>query len=145
MELTDAQIAARIARAHELHESGYNCAQSVACACADLVGLDADTAFRMTEGLGGGMGAFSETCGAVSGGVAVIGYGNSAGPEAPRSKGATYKLVRRLVNGFREQNGSTLCAELKGQTGGPVLRSCPGCVEDGCRLTCEVLRDLEAL
>ena len=28
-------------RAQELHGKGYNCAQSVACAYCDLVGLDA--------------------------------------------------------------------------------------------------------
>ena len=136
------EIEARVAKAHALHESGYNCAQSVACACADLVGLAEGEAFRLTEGFGGGMGAFTGTCGAISGGVAVIGYAMSAGPEAPRSKAATYRVVRQLVNGFREKNGSTLCKELKGQTGGPVLRSCPGCVEDGCRLTVELLAEL---
>ena len=134
-----AEVEARVARAHALHESGYNCAQSVACAVADLVGLDEATAFRMTEGFGGGMGAFTETCGAISGGVAVLGYGMSAGPDAPRTKAGTYRLVRQLVNGFREKNGSTLCRELKGQGGGPVLRSCPGCVEDATRLTLGLL------
>ena len=137
--MEQAEIEARVARAHELHESGCNCAQSVACACCDLVGLDEGEAFRLTEGFGGGMGAFTETCGAISGGVALIGYGMSAGPDAPRSKTATYRQVRRLVNGFREMNGSTLCKELKGQGGGPVLRSCPGCVEDATRLTLALL------
>ena len=134
-----AEIEARVAKAHELHESGYNCAQSVACACCDLVGLAEDEAFRLAEGFGGGMGAFTETCGAISGGVALIGYAMSAGPEAPRSKAATYRVARQLVNGFRDMNGSTLCKELKGQTGGPVLRSCPGCVEDATRLTLALL------
>ena len=133
------EIEKRIARAHELHESGFNCAQAVACTCADLAGLDQATAFRMTEGLGGGMGGFTETCGAISGGCAIIGYATSDGPHNPKTKGATYKKVRQLVARFGEQNGSTLCKELKGQTGGPVLRSCPDCVDDGIRMTLDVL------
>ena len=38
------------------HDKGYNCAQSVACTYADLVGLDEATMFKVTEGLGKGMG-----------------------------------------------------------------------------------------
>ena len=126
--------AARVARALELHKRGFNCAQAVACACADLAGIDEAVAFRMVEGLGGGMGCFSETCGAVSGACAIVGASVSEGPDNPRTKGSTYKLTRHIVESFRAQNGSTLCGEIKGLTGGPMLRSCPGCVEDATRL-----------
>lgn len=139
--MDQADIEARVAKAHAFHESGFNCAQSVACACADLVGLDRETAFRMTEGLGGGMGAFTETCGAISGGACVLGFCMSAGPDNPRTKGQTYKQTRRLVQEFGEKNSSTLCKELKGLTGGPVLRSCPGCVDDACRMTLALLAE----
>ena len=40
----------RVARALEMHAVGYNCAQCVACACADAVGLDAEQAFRLVKG-----------------------------------------------------------------------------------------------
>ena len=40
--------------AQEFHDQGYNCAQAVACAYCDLVGLDKDTAYRMAEGFGFG-------------------------------------------------------------------------------------------
>ena len=138
-ELSASDIEARVARAHELHGGGFNCAQSVACACADLVGADEAIAFKLTEGLGGGMGGFTETCGAISGGAAIIGFAMSDGPHNPQTKGATYKQVRRLVSRFAEQNGSTLCKELKGKAGGPVLRSCPDCVDDGVRMTLDIL------
>ena len=46
-------------RAQELHGKGYNCAQSVACAYCDLVGLDEQTAYKMAEGFGLGMGCGS--------------------------------------------------------------------------------------
>ena len=132
-------IDARVKRALEFHSQGFNCAQCVACACADLVGLDEDEAFRLMEGFGGGMGGFDQTCGAISGGVAVLGYSNSGGMQGARTKLETYKLSRQLVSRFGEANGSTLCCDLKGLRGGPVLRSCDGCIEDGLRLTIDIL------
>ena len=41
----------RVDKVAEKHKSGYNCAQAVACAYCDLVGIDEETMFRMTEGL----------------------------------------------------------------------------------------------
>jgi C_GCAxxG_C_C family probable redox protein len=141
--MTSIDTEARVARALELHKAGYNCAQCVACASADLVGLDEDQLFRLMEGFGGGMGGFNQTCGAISGGVAIFGAANSGGTGHPKTKGSTYKLSRQLVDQFRAANGSSLCSELKGLTGGPVLRSCDGCIEDGLRLTLGILESLE--
>ena len=42
--------------AARLHEMGYNCAQSVVCAMAPAIDLDADGAFVLAEGFGAGMG-----------------------------------------------------------------------------------------
>ena len=140
--MTPEQMEARVSRALDLHKDGFNCAQCVACACAGEVGMDEDLAFRMMEGFGGGMGRFDQTCGAISGGVAVLGMQRSGGPAAkPRTKGATYKLSKRLTQEFAAANGSTMCNELKGLTGGPVLRSCDGCIEDGVRLTLAILSE----
>ena len=138
-------IAACQQRALELHGQGCNCAQSVALALSDHVDMSEDELFRVMEGFGGGMGAFSETCGAISGGAAVIGMKTSAGIDVKKSKGATYKVVRRLVSGFRAKNGSTLCGELKGLTRADrtPLRSCDGCIEDAIELTCKLLDEIE--
>ena len=40
----------RVKETIERHDKGYNCAQSVACTYADLVGLDEATMFKVTEG-----------------------------------------------------------------------------------------------
>ena len=133
-----------VARALEMHRAGYNCAQCVACACAPAVGADVDGLFRLMEGFGGGMGGFSETCGAISGGVALFGYVNSGGTQDPHTKGSTYKLSKQLVQRFGEANGSTMCPDLKGLNDGPVLRSCDGCIEDGVRITLDILEKLES-
>lgn len=50
----------RVDKVAEKHKSGYNCAQAVACAYCDLVGIDEETMFRLTEGLGLGMAAWKE-------------------------------------------------------------------------------------
>ena len=128
-----------VKRALELHKAGYNCAQCVACVCADRVGLDEDLAFRLMEGFGGGMGDFTQTCGAISGGVAILGMMNSGGTANPGTKASTYKLSREVTARFAEMNGATLCGDLKGLTGGPVLRSCDGCIEDATRITLDVI------
>ena len=128
-----------VARALELHKAGYNCAQCVAVACAGKVDLDEDLAFRLMEGFGGGMGDFTQTCGAISGGVAILGMMNSGGTANPGTKASTYKLSREVTARFAEMNGATLCGDLKGLTGGPVLRSCDGCIEDATRITLDVI------
>ena len=137
--MTPEEKDARVARAMAMHAKGFNCAQCVACAAADLVSLDEDEVFRLMEGFGGGMGGFNQTCGAISGGVALLGYANSSGIVGPISKAETYVLSKSLVDRFREMNGSTFCDDRKGESGGPVLRSCDGCIEDGLRLTIDIL------
>ena len=112
-------------------EQGFNCAQAVACTLAPAIGLDVDQTFRLMEGFGGGMGGYTETCGAVSGAVMAAGWVKSAGSETPISKLETYQL----------QNGTTICSELKG-IGNPAgpLRSCPGCIQDAVDIAIDVLQ-----
>ena len=130
------------AAAADYHTQGFNCAQAVACALAPAVGMDADTAFRMTEGFGAGMGGMTETCGAISGAIVVLGMANSHGMEDPTSKGGTYKLSKDLVARFSAKNGTTVCRELKGigSDAGP-RRSCPGCIDDAVDLAVDILSE----
>ena len=45
-----------VEKAVNLHKNGYNCAQSIVCAFAQELGADYETAFRLSEGFGGGIG-----------------------------------------------------------------------------------------
>lgn len=122
------------------HNKGYNCAQAVACTYCDLVGIDEETMFRMTEGLGLGMGGMQGTCGAVTGACILAGMKNSTGNlEQPDSKASTYKLSRELVRQFEEKNQSSICKELKGVETGVMLRSCQDCIKDAAKLVEEIL------
>ena len=135
----DMNVEQIVARAHELHADGYNCAQAVACAIAPQMDVDADQLFRALEGFGLGMGDMSQTCGAISGAVAVVGLSNSNGSDGPRSKGATYKISREVPQRFGRQNGTTVCRELKGVDTGSPVRSCPDCIEDAVRIVLDLI------
>lgn len=111
----------------------------VACAYCDLVGLDEQTAYKMAEGFGLGMGVM-DMCGALSGAFMLAGVKGSAGIEAPgTTKAQTYQQTREMANAFKEKNGTYLCCELKGVADGNVRRSCPGCIEDACALVEKML------
>ncbi|MDO4300202.1 MAG: C-GCAxxG-C-C family protein [Clostridia bacterium] len=132
----------RIDETIKKHDKGYNCAQAVACTYSDLVGLDEETIFKLTEALGAGMGNMEGTCGAVSGVCILAGLKNSSGNlELPNSKGKTYKLSREILDKFKEQNGSVICKELKGTETGKILRPCEDCIKDAARIAEKVLFD----
>ncbi len=126
-------------KAADLHNKGYNCAQSVACAFCEELGFDEETVFRLAEGFGLGMGGMQCTCGAVSGAVMLAGMLHSKPEMSGRSKAFTYKMAREIPAKFFEKNGSLICGELKGVETGKVLRSCPGCIDDAVEIAEEVL------
>lgn len=121
----------RVQAALKNHDKGYNCAQAVICAFADKTGLDEKTLFRITEGLGLGMGCMDGTCGAISAASILAGLTcSSANLEAPDSKAISYQVSKRCLQTFKEKNGSIVCRELKGIDTKEVLRSCNGCIQD---------------
>ena len=126
----------------EKHAQGYNCAQAILCTYCDLFGMDEETAFRVSEGFGLGMGGMQSTCGALSGVLMLAGLKNSNGLVNPGStKGSTYSLAKKLAEEFKEMNSTTICKELKGIEDGVVKRSCPGCIEDAAKIVEKFLLD----
>lgn len=101
--------------AMQLFEEGYNCAQSVFLAFADLHGIDKKTAAALSSSFGGGMGRLREVCGAVSGMFLVAGalYGYDD-PEAREEKAEHYARIQELAAAFEKENGSIVCRELLG-------------------------------
>ncbi len=128
-------------KAVQLYKShGYNCAQAVVCAYADLINEDEKTLFRISEGFGHGMGCFEGTCGAVVGACMLVGLKNStANLAAPDSKAATSKLSKQVVQAFKKKHGTILCRELKGIDTGKVLCPCIDCIKDASELAEEIL------
>ena len=104
----------RCAKAYEYHKQGYNCAQSVAGAFADLTGLAPEQLMAATGGFGGGVGgSHAELCGAVSGGVLVLSLLHPHTDGADRAgKAAVYALTKEFRRRFEEVFGLTRCGEL---------------------------------
>ena len=101
-----------------LFKSGYNCAQSVFAAYADLFGMERQTALRMSSAMGGGIGRMREICGAVSAMALLAGLkeGNDD-PENEEAKAHIYALVRDMSAKFKEKEGTLICRELLGIDG----------------------------
>ena len=126
--------------ATDYHNRGYNCCQSVCFAFLDQVDLDEKTLFRVTEGLGLGLGGMEGTCGAISAAAVLAGLKCSTGhTDGPDSKAISYEAAASCIRAFKEKNGSLVCRELRGEDTGTPLRSCPGCIEDGVRIIQEHL------
>ena len=99
--------------AEKLFREGYNCSQAVLLAFNDVTGLDDDTAAKIAQSFGGGLGRMREVCGAVSGSAMVLGLlkgGNE--PNNHEAKKEHYALVQEFARRFKEQNGSIICREL---------------------------------
>ncbi len=112
----------RAALAAEYFVQGYNCAQAVAVAFADLIGMEEKTVARMVSGFGGGFGRLREVCGAVSGMTFVAsclyGYDDA---EAGAEKKDVYHMIQELAGQFKEATGSIVCRDiLKNPPSDPV-------------------------
>ena len=94
--------------AGELFLKGYNCAQAVVVAFADVTGLDEGFSAKLSSSFGGGMGRMREVCGAVSGMFMVLGvlygYDNS---DADSKKKELYKQVQALAEQLRRKTAAS--------------------------------------
>lgn len=95
--------------------NGYNCSQAVLLAFCEDFELEKETALKISEPFGGGMGRMREVCGTVTGMFMVIGLamGNDNSKDNTTKKNV-YKSVQELAAKFKEDNGSIICRELLG-------------------------------
>ena len=99
--------------AAKLFFEGYNCAQAVAMAFADVIGIEEKRCAKMVSSFGGGMGRLREVCGAVSGMLFVAGilYGYDTKDDDAVKK-EHYARVQELAGEFRDEVGSIICREI---------------------------------
>lgn len=108
----------RVQQAVEYFMEGFGCGQSVAAAFADLYGFTPEQAKMIGAGFGGGVGRLRMMCGAVSGLVILAGMKDGQNKGSDRQgKAACYKVVQDLLERFKQENGSIICAELLGIKG----------------------------
>lgn len=118
----------RLKLAEKLHESGYNCAQTVACSFCDHYDIDESLLLKVTESFGGGM-AMQSICGAMTGMLVLAGLDQADGNnEKPSTKKNTYKLARMLEKEFEDINGTLMCKDLKSGKGPKGKVSCLTCM-----------------
>ena len=87
--------------ANDYHENGYSCAQAVACAFHDVIGLDVERIAALQSCYGGGLRA-GEVCGVISGAAMVLGARwphSKLGDQEAKSFGVNVKRDRALVIG----------------------------------------------
>lgn len=103
----------RIEKAYALFMKGYNCAQSVTAAFADLYGLTEEQVLLASASFGGGMGRMRLTCGTVTGMFLLAGLeSGTTNPDDRELKARNYAMVRELAERFKAENGSIVCSEL---------------------------------
>jgi len=94
---------------------GYNCAQSIVYVFSDVFQIDKDLALKITCGFGAGMGRKEEVCGAVTGGIMVIGMKYGRGEHDDRNvTDITYRKTRELMERFATRHGTFICRKLLG-------------------------------
>lgn len=113
----------------ELKRQGFFCSQILMQMALDLQGRENPALVRATHGLAGGLGFQGETCGALTGGVVVLGlYAGKGRPEDeddPRLMFMTEDLVKWFKAGYGQAYGGLRCDEiLKGVPNGQATR-CP--------------------
>jgi C_GCAxxG_C_C family probable redox protein len=93
-------------------DQSYNCAQSVFSPFAAQFGLPGRTALKLASPFGGGMARRGEVCGAVTGGLLVLGL--ARGADTPAGKEEIYRLSQEFMHRFEEKHGALLCRDLLG-------------------------------
>ena len=106
---------------------GYNCTQAILYAFHNQSGITGDMALKIACGLGAGMGRKGEVCGAVTGGILVLGLRYGRGIHDDRTAmETTYAKTQELMNRFSSRHGSCICRQL--------LNGCDLMTDDGQRL-----------
>lgn len=103
----------RAEKAKELFLQGYNCSQAVLGAFCEDIGLEFETAIKLSSSFGGGMGQLREVCGAVSALFMIAGFQKGyTSPTDKEAKTEHYKRIQALAKQFSEKRGSIICRDL---------------------------------
>ena len=138
---------------------GFNCAQSVVAAFADLFPeTDVELLLKVAASFGGGMGRLRMTCGAVTGMFMLAGLENGSNtPGNLDARAKNYALVQQLAAAFKQENDSLICEQLLGMRSGQIepprpsertteyyrSRPCPKLVACACRIFAQHLKQTE--
>jgi C_GCAxxG_C_C family probable redox protein len=113
-------------QAAEKFVSGFNCAQAAIWPFCDEINLDSFTARNIACGFGAGIAKHQDTCGAVTGGIMVIGMlVGTKGAQDRSTTEETYAMSNEFMARFEAAHGSCNCKQL--------LDGCDLGTEEGCQ------------
>jgi C_GCAxxG_C_C family probable redox protein len=94
--------------------SGYNCAQSVLLTLFEYIDPESknDLIPRIATGFGGGIGRCGSVCGALTGGIIVVGIKYGTNEVGLEKRAKAYTNAQTLFKQFEKQHGSVMCRDL---------------------------------
>lgn len=111
--MKDFIIEDRVYLATELFGEGYNCAQSVFLAYADVFDLPMDLAKSLSVSFGGGVGRMREVCGTVSAMAMLAGLKYPVQDQKDmEARKKNYAIVQLMAEQFRNKHKSLICRNL---------------------------------
>ncbi len=94
---------------------GFSCSQAVFSVFAAEMGLDRETALKLSQAFGGGMAHLGEACGALTGAFLAISLKHGRiRAEDLASRDRTYARMQEMAARFRARFGALRCPELLG-------------------------------
>jgi C_GCAxxG_C_C family probable redox protein len=136
----------------QMFNDGFSCSQAMLASFAPRYGLDRETALKLASPFGGGMGRQGLVCGALTGGIMVLGlHGGRTRPDDEETRDRNDELVRELTARYRELGGTVMCNDLTGvDISDPVARTaakedgvyekvCPGLVRHAATIVLELI------
>jgi len=139
--------------AEKRFKEGFSCSQAIFSAFAEEEGIGRETALRIASSFGGGMARMGDTCGAVTGGMMVLGlkFGRSVADD-DEAKEKNYSLVHEFVERFNGKFEHSICRDLLGfEPGSPegmqrfrdepeLEKRCGGFVREAAEILEELIR-----
>jgi len=102
----------KIEQAVSCFKQGYMCSQAVFSTYAPGLGLNRETALKVSGAFGGGVGRTGEVCGAVSGALMALGLKHASTSSSEEEKQKIYTVARKFMSRFKDRNGTITCREL---------------------------------
>lgn len=134
-------------KAGNYYREGYNCAEALFLTFREYIAPDLDKdMMRLVTPLGGGIGRAGCTCGALSGGVIIIGAAKGrTSPDGPR--GDSYDLAGEFHKRFKSEFGSTCCRALNKLDAGDPARGklCLKIIGNSAGLLMQILQEKGAV
>ena len=136
---------------NRFENTGFSCSQAVFSTLAPELGIDEESALKISSAFGGGMMRHGEVCGAVTGSLMTLGL--KFGSDRPDSEEKVREVSQELMRQFKEKNGSLLCKELlgyhliipeereKAKESGVFGKVCPHLVFQATELTEELMNE----